>query len=56
MPHYSSFTDEESDLMPGLSQFQAHVVNVDQGCCELGPFWTNLVDALGIFARLIAVS
>lgn len=32
---YFSFIDEESDLMSGLSQFQAHVVNADQGGCEL---------------------
>lgn len=32
---YFSFIDEESDLMPGLLQFQAHGVNADQEGCEL---------------------
>lgn len=49
---YFSFIDEESDLMPGLSQFQAHGVNADQGGCELESSWRNVEDALGISARL----
>lgn len=48
-----SFT--ERDLMPALSQLQAHVVQPDLGC-GLGPFWKAVEDALGVFARLIAVS
>lgn len=29
--------------------------SADQGGCELGPFWENVEDALGIFARFVAV-
>ena len=47
---YFSFIDE--DLMPGLLQFQAHVVNDDQGGCELESSWRNVEDALGMSARL----
>lgn len=51
--HYSHAVDKDSDLVPGLSKFRAHVFNADQGGCELGPFWGNVEEALGIFARLI---
>lgn len=30
------------------------VFSADQEGCELGPFWGNVEDALGVFARLVA--
>lgn len=43
MYHFSHFIDEESDGIPGLSKFQAHVINADQGGCGVGPFWRALL-------------